>query len=138
MQHTVSAEYTNPELDWVGNGKLIFITVHRRENIGEPMRHMFKVIAIQGVIDEHLEGKSIYPIHMNPVVRKVADEELGDCSQIHVIDPIEVFDCHNFEARCPFVLQIQAEYRKNAHHMASLYWLCVIQQNARKVLQPAH
>lgn len=104
MQHTVSAEYTNPELDWVGNGKLIFITVHRRENIGEPMRHMFKVIAIQGVIDEHLEGKSIYPIHMNPVVRKVADEELGDCSQIHVIDPIEVFDCHNFEARCHLCL----------------------------------
>lgn len=68
------------------------------------MRHMFKVIAIQGVIDEHLEGKSIYPIHMNQVVRKAADEELGDCSQIHIIDPIKVFDCHNFEARCHLCL----------------------------------
>ena len=86
------------------NPASIFITVHRRENLGEPMRHIFRAIVIQRVIDEHLECKSIYPIHMNPVVRKAADEELEDCSQIHIIDPIEVFDCHNFEARCHLCL----------------------------------
>lgn len=97
MQHTVKEDYTHPELDWVGESKLIFITAHRRENLGEPMRHMFR--AIRRVLDEHLDCKAIYPIHMNPTVRQVADEELGDCKQIHIIEPLEVFDCHNFEAR---------------------------------------
>lgn len=97
MQHTVKEDYHHPELDWVGDGKLIFITAHRRENLGEPMHHMFR--AIRRVLDEHPECKAIYPIHMNPVVRQAADEELGDCKQIHIIEPIEVFDCHNFEAR---------------------------------------
>lgn len=98
MQHTVRADYTHPELDWVGEGKLIFITAHRRENLGEPMRHMFR--AIKRVLDEHPECKAVYPIHMNPQVRQVANEELMTCDQIHIIEPIEVFDCHNFEARC--------------------------------------
>ena len=97
MQHTVKADYTHPELEWVGDGKLIFITAHRRENLGEPMHQMFR--AIRRVLDEHPECKAVYPIHMNPVVRQAADEELGDCSRIHIIEPIEVFDCHNFEAR---------------------------------------
>lgn len=76
---------------------LSLVTAHRRENLGEPMHHMFR--AIRRVLDEHPECKAIYPIHMNPVVRQAADEELGDCKQIHIIEPIEVFDCHNFEAR---------------------------------------
>lgn len=98
MRHTVRQEYTHPELDWVGKDKFIFITAHRRENLGEPMHHMFR--AIRKVLNEHPDCKAIYPIHMNPIVRKAADEELGDCKQIHIIDPIDVFDCHNFEARC--------------------------------------
>ena len=98
MQHTVRADYTHPELEWAGGSKLIFITAHRRENIGEPMHHMFR--AIRRVLDEHPDCKAVYPIHMNPVVRKAAEEELGGCKQIHIIEPIEVFDCHNFEARC--------------------------------------
>ena len=97
MQHTVKKNYTHPELEWVGDSKLIFITAHRRENLGKPMHHMFR--AIRRVLDEHPECKAVYPIHMNPVVRQAADEELGDCKQIHIIEPIEVFDCHNFEAR---------------------------------------
>ena len=97
MQHTVSYDYKHPELDWVGDSKLILITAHRRENLGEPMHHMFR--AIRRVLDEHPDCKAIYPIHMNPVVRQIAKDELGDCKQIHIIDPIEVFDCHNFEAR---------------------------------------
>lgn len=97
MQHTVREDYTHPELDWVGDGKLIFITAHRRENLGEPMRHMFR--AIRCVLDEHPECRAVYPIHMNPAVRLVADQELRDCDRIHIIEPIGVFDCHNFEAR---------------------------------------
>lgn len=97
MQHTVREDYTHPELEWVGKDKLIFITAHRRENLGEPMHHMFR--AIRRVLNEHPDCKAIYPIHMNPIVRQAAEEELGDCEQIHIIEPIEVFDCHNFEAR---------------------------------------
>ncbi len=97
MQHTVRHDYSHPELEWVGNDKLIFITAHRRENLGEPMRHMFR--AIRRVLDEHNDCKAVYPIHMNPLVREIADQELGECDRIHIIEPIEVFDCHNFEAR---------------------------------------
>lgn len=97
MQYTVKENYTHTELDWVGDGKLIFITAHRRENLGEPMHHMFH--AIRRVLDEHPECKAVYPIHMNPVVREAADAELGGCENIHIIEPIEVVDCHNFEAR---------------------------------------
>ena len=102
MQHTVTEDYTHPELDWVGDGKLIFITAHRRENLGRPMHNMFR--AIRRVLDEHPECKAVYPIHMNPMVREAADAELGGCDQIHIIEPIEVFDCHNFEARCHLCL----------------------------------
>ena len=98
MQHTVRADYTHPELDWVGDGRLIFITAHRRENLGEPMHRMFR--AIRRVLEEHPDCRAVYPIHMNPLVRRAAEEELGGCDQIHLIEPIEVFDCHNFEARC--------------------------------------
>ena len=98
MQHTVVEDYHHPELDWVGDDRMIFITAHRRENLGEPMHHMFR--AIRRVLNEHPDVKAIYPIHMNPIVRKAAEEELGDCCRIHIIEPIEVFDCHNFEARC--------------------------------------
>ena len=100
MQHTVKEDYTHPELDWVGDDKLIFITAHRRENLGEPMHHMFR--AIRRVLDEHPDCKAVYPIHMNPVVRAAADEELGDCDRIHIIEPIEVFDCHRAMA-CRFL-----------------------------------
>ena len=102
MQHTVKKDYTHPELDWVGDNRLIFITAHRRENLGQPMHNMFR--AIRRVLDEHPDCKAVYPIHMNPLVRQAADEELGDCDRIHIIEPIEVFDCHNFEARSYLIL----------------------------------
>lgn len=98
MRHTVIEDYKHPELDWVGKDRMIFITAHRRENLGKPMHNMFR--AIRRVLDEHTDVKAIYPIHMNPIVRKAAEEELGACSKIHIIEPLEVFDCHNFEAHC--------------------------------------
>jgi len=97
MQYTVKENYTHPELDWVGDGKLIYITAHRRENLGAPMHNMFR--AIRRVLEEHPDCKAVYPIHMNPVVRQAAEKELGSFDRIHIIEPIEVFDCHNFEAR---------------------------------------
>ena len=98
MHHTVKADYMHPELEWVADNKLIFITAHRRENLGEPMHNMFR--AIRRVLDEHPDCRAVYPIHMNPMVRQAANEEFAGCDQIHIIEPIEVFDCHNFEARC--------------------------------------
>ena len=97
MRYTVKQDYTHPELEWVGNDKLIFITAHRRENLGDPMHHMFR--AIRKVLNEHLDCKAVYPIHMNPLVREIAYEELGDCDRIHIIEPLDVIACHNFEAR---------------------------------------
>ena len=97
MQHTVKEDYTQPDLEWIGGGKLIFITARRRENLGEPMHNIFR--AIRRVLDEHPECKAVYPIHMNPVVREAAEQELGGCDRIHIIETIEIFACHNFEAR---------------------------------------
>jgi UDP-N-acetylglucosamine 2-epimerase (non-hydrolysing) len=78
------------------------ITAHRRENLGEPMRNMFK--AIKRIVDEHQDIKAIYPIHMNPVVREAANEILGDCDRIRIIDPLEVLDFHNFLSRSYLIL----------------------------------
>lgn len=97
MQHTVKTDYTHPELEWVGNNKLVFITAHRRENLGAHMHSMFR--AIRRVLDEHPDCRAIYPIHMNPAVREAAEAELAGCERIHIIEPLDVFDCHNFEAR---------------------------------------
>ena len=102
LRTTVRKDYNHPELDWVGNSRLIMITAHRRENLGEPMRHMFR--AIRRVMDEHPDVKAIYPIHMNPVVRETANEILGDDDRIHIIEPLEVLDFHNFLSRSYLIL----------------------------------
>lgn len=102
LKTTVREDYTHPELEWAKGSRLITITAHRRENLGEPMHHMFR--AIRRIMDEHEDVKAIYPIHMNPVVRKAAEEELGGCDRIHIIDPLEVLDFHNFLARSYLIL----------------------------------
>ena len=102
LKTTVKADYTHPELEWANGSRLIMITAHRRENLGEPMRHMFK--AIRRVMDEHPDVKAIYPIHMNPVVREIANEYLGDDDRIHIIEPLDVLDFHNFLSRSYLIL----------------------------------
>lgn len=102
LKTTVRDDYNHPELEWAADSRLIIITAHRRENLGEPMHHMFR--AIRRIMDEHEDVKAIYPIHMNPVVRKAADEELGGCDRIHIIEPLEVLDFHNFLARSYMIL----------------------------------
>lgn len=102
LKTTVKKEYSHPELEWAQDSKLIMITAHRRENLGEPMHNMFR--AIRRILDEHTDVKAIYPIHMNPVVRKAAEEELGDCDRVHIIEPLEVLDFHNFLSRSYMIL----------------------------------
>lgn len=94
LKTTVKKEYNHPELDWARGSRLILITAHRRENLGEPMKAMFK--AILRVLKEHPDVKAIYPIHMNPVVREIADSILGKEERVHIIEPLEVIDFHNF------------------------------------------
>lgn len=102
LKTTVREDYSHPELEWAKDSKLIMITAHRRENLGEPMHNMFR--AIRRIIDEHPDVKAIYPIHMNPVVRKAAEEELGGCDRIRIIEPLEVLDFHNFLSRSYMIL----------------------------------
>ena len=102
MKTTIREEYTHPMFDWVGEDRLILLTAHRRENLGEPMKNMFR--AIKRVMDEHPDVKAIYPIHMNPVVRQAAAAELGDFDRIRIIEPLEVLDFHNFLARSYLIL----------------------------------
>ena len=102
LKTTVRSEYTHPELTWAEGSRLILITAHRRENLGEPMEHMFR--AIRRVMDEHPDTKAIYPIHMNPRVREIAGRFLGGDDRIHIIEPLDVLDFHNFLARCRLVL----------------------------------
>lgn len=102
LKTTVRDDYTHPELDWVKDSRLIMITAHRRENLGQPMHNMFR--AIRQVMEEHPDVKAIYPIHMNPVVRQAAEQELGGCDRVHIIEPLEVLDFHNFLARSYMIL----------------------------------
>ena len=102
LKTTVREDYSHPELDWAKGSRLILITAHRRENLGEPMKHMFR--AIRRVMDEHPDVKAIYPIHMNPVVRQAANEILGGDNRIHIIEPLDVLDFHNFLANCYLIL----------------------------------
>lgn len=102
LKTTVRPDYTHPELTWAADSRLILITAHRRENLGAPMEHMFR--AIRRVMDRHPDVKAIYPIHMNPVVRKTARDILGDDDRIHLIEPLDVLDFHNFMARSYLIL----------------------------------
>lgn len=102
LKTTVREDYSHPQLEWADDSRLIMLTAHRRENLGEPMHHMFR--AIKRIVDEHPDIKVIYPIHMNPVVRQAADEELGNDERIRIIEPLEVLDFHNFLARSYLIL----------------------------------
>lgn len=102
LKTTVKEHYTHLILDKIGNDRMILLTAHRRENLGEPMRHMFR--AIKRLLQEHEDVQVVYPVHLNPAVREVANEILGDDPRIHLIEPLEVFDFHNFAARSYMIL----------------------------------
>lgn len=102
LKTTVRSDFRHEVLDWAEDSRLIVITAHRRENLGEPMHHMFR--AIRRIMDEHPDVKAVYPIHMNPVVRQTADEELSGCDRIRIIEPMEVLDFHNLLANSYLIL----------------------------------
>lgn len=102
LKTTVREDYTHPELEWAKDSRLIMLTAHRRENLGEPMHRMFR--AIRRIVEETPDVKVIYPIHMNPVVRKAADDELKNNDRIRLIEPLDVLDFHNFMARSYLIL----------------------------------
>lgn len=102
LSTTVRADYTHPDLAWAEDSRLIMLTAHRRENLGEPMHRMFR--AIRRVMEEHPDVKAIYPIHMNPTVRAAAEEELGGFDRVRIIEPLDVLDFHNFLARSYLIL----------------------------------
>lgn len=102
LKTTVREDYSHPELTWASDGKLLLITAHRRENLGEPMHHMFR--AIRKVVETHPDIRAVYPIHMNPAVRRIAGAEFEGCDRIHLIEPLDVSDFHNFLARAYLVL----------------------------------
>src|SRR5690606_32973692 len=99
---TVREDYTHPLLEQLKGSRIILLTAHRRENLGEPMRNMFR--AINRLLKEHKDVQVIYPVHMNPAVRDIANEILGDNERIHLIEPLEVLDFHNFAARSHIIL----------------------------------
>ena len=102
LKTTVRKEYTHPVLEWARDSRLIMLTAHRRENLGEPLQHMFR--AIKRIVDEIEDIKVIYPIHMNPVVRETANSILGDHDRIRIIEPLDVLDFHNFLANSYLIL----------------------------------
>lgn len=102
LKKTVRDDYSHEQLEWAKGSRLIMLTAHRRENLGEPLRHMFR--AIKRIVDETPDIKVIYPIHLNPVVREAANEILGDCERIRIIEPLDVLDFHNFLARSFLIL----------------------------------
>ena len=112
LNTTVKKDYSHPELDWAADSRLIMLTAHRRENQGEPMYQMFR--AIKRIVDEHKDLKVIYPIHMNPVVRKAAADIFGNDSRFHIIEPLDVLDFHNFLARSYLILTDSGGFQEEA------------------------
>lgn len=102
MKMTVSREYTNDTLEWVGSDKMILLTAHRRENLGEPMYNIFR--AVKRIVDEFDDVKVVYPIHLNPLVRKIANEVLAGSDKVRLIEPLEVSDFHNFQNKSYLIL----------------------------------
>lgn len=102
LRTTVRPQYTHPELEWASGSRLILVTAHRRENLGEPMYHMFR--AIKRIVEKHGDLKVIYPVHMNPAVRQAAKDVFGEDERFHVIEPLDVLDFHNFMANSYLIL----------------------------------
>ena len=102
LKTTIRPDFDHPELRWAEGNRLIVVTAHRRENLGQPLRNMFR--AIRRIVEEYPDVKVVYPVHSNPIVRQAAWEELGGCDRIHLIGPMDVVEFHNLLSRAYFVL----------------------------------
>ena len=114
LKTTVTENYSHEIIKKIGNDKMILLTAHRRENLGTPMRNMFK--AIKRIITEHEDVQVVYPVHLNPAVREVADEVLGNDPRIHLIEPLGVVDFHNFASRTHIILTDSGGVQEESHH----------------------
>ena len=102
LKTTVQTTYTHPVLEKLGDDRLVLLTAHRRENLGQPMRNIFR--AVKRIVSEHDDVQVVYPVHLNPVVRELANEILGNDPRIHLIEPLDVLDFHNFASRAYLIL----------------------------------
>ncbi|WP_141992311.1 UDP-N-acetylglucosamine 2-epimerase (non-hydrolyzing) [Bacillus sp. B4EP4a] len=102
LKTTVRSTYSHPVLNGLGEDRLILLTAHRRENLGEPMRNIFR--AVKKIIAEHDDVQVVYPVHLNPLVQELANEILGDDPRVHLIEPLDVLDFHNFASRAYLIL----------------------------------
>ena len=102
MKTTIKEDYHHEVFDWIGNDRMILLTAHRRENLGEPMYHIFR--AIKRIVDEFDDVKVVYPIHMNPKIRSIANEVLSSSDKVKIIEPLEVIDFHNFQNKSYIIL----------------------------------
>jgi UDP-N-acetylglucosamine 2-epimerase (non-hydrolysing) len=102
LKTTVRSTYSHPVLNDLGEDRLILLTAHRRENLGEPMRNIFR--AVKRIIVEHDDVQVVYPVHLNPLVQELANEVLGDDPRVHLIEPLDVLDFHNFASRAYLIL----------------------------------
>ena len=102
MATTVDDNYQHPIFDWIGKDRMILLTAHRRENLGEPMYHIFR--AIKRIVDEFDDIKVVYPIHLNPRVRTIAKDVFGEDDKVRLIEPLEVFDFHNFQNKSYIIM----------------------------------
>jgi UDP-N-acetylglucosamine 2-epimerase (non-hydrolysing) len=102
LKTTVRSTYSHPVLNGLGEDRLILLTAHRRENLGEPMRNIFR--AVKRIIVEHDDVQVVYPVHLNPLVQELANEVLGDDPRVHLIEPLDVLDFHNFASRAFLIL----------------------------------
>ncbi|MGW6302259.1 non-hydrolyzing UDP-N-acetylglucosamine 2-epimerase [Peribacillus butanolivorans] len=102
LKTTVLSNYRHALLEEIGSDRILLLTAHRRENLGDPMRNMFK--AIKRLLVENSDIQVVYPVHLNPAVREIADEILGNDERIHLIEPLGVIDFHNFASRSHLIL----------------------------------
>ena len=116
LKTTVDDSYTHPILDKIAGGRMILLTAHRRENLGEPMRHIFG--AIKRLLHDHADVEVVYPIHMNPVVREIANDVIGGESRVHLIEPLDVFDFHNFAAKSFMIMTDSGGVQEEAPSLA--------------------
>ncbi len=115
MQTTINPDFQHPVLEWAKDSRLVLLTAHRRENLGENLHNIFK--AIKHVVDEHDDVKVVYPVHLNPIVQNAAKEILGNQSRIKLIDPLDVFDFHNFMNASYLILTDSGGLQEEAPHL---------------------
>lgn len=115
LKTTVRPNYRNEITDWVGSSRLILLTAHRRENIGDSMHRMFR--AVMRIVEKHPDVKVIYPVHPNPAVVQTAEEVFSGCDRVKLIHPLDVIDFHNLMNKAYLILTDSGGIQEEAPHL---------------------